>query len=161
MNSHKSLSSQKAFTLIELLIVIGILAILATIVLLVINPAQLIKQTRDANRLTELNQIDKALGFFESFGGTSMGLPMNVYVSIPCDQADFIDLPALGGGYFYSCSMSANFRKVNGSGWIPVDFTSLQSQVGTLFSALPIDPPQHSSRRFLLYLYQRFLGPFR
>ncbi len=136
INKHRN----RGFTLIELLIVIGILAILATVVLLVINPAQLIKQTRDANRLTELNQIDKALALFESFGGASMGLPMNVYVSIPCDSPDFINLPALGPGYVYSCSSSANYRKVNGSGWLPVDFTSIQSQVGTLFSALPIDP---------------------
>jgi len=140
MSFYKSPSSQKAFTLIELLIVIGILAILATVVLLVINPAQLIKQTRDANRLTELNQIDKALALFESFGGTNMGLPNNVYVSIPCDQADFINLPALSPGYVYACSSSANFRKTNGSGWLPVDLTSIQSQAGNLFSALPIDP---------------------
>jgi|GEM_PF-515071 len=140
MSFYKSPSSQKAFTLIELLIVIGILAILATVVLLVINPAQLIKQTRDANRLTELNQIDKALALFESFGGTNMGLPNNVYVSIPCDQADFINLPVLSPGYVYACSSSANFRKTNGSGWLPVDLTSIQSQAGNLFSALPIDP---------------------
>ena len=135
-----TLKKVKGFTLIELLIVIGILAILATIVLLVINPAQLIKQARDANRLTELNQIDKALALFESFGGTNMGLSNNVYVSIPCDQADFINLPALSPGYVYSCSSSANFRKTNGSGWLPVDLTSIQSQAGNLFSALPIDP---------------------
>ena len=91
------------FTLIELLIVIGILAILATVVLLVINPAQMIKQSRDGNRLAEINQINKALLIFQSFGGdsTNMGAHNKVYVSLPSSQADCSDLglPALGGGY--------------------------------------------------------------
>jgi prepilin-type N-terminal cleavage/methylation domain-containing protein len=41
----------KGFTLIELLIVIAILAILATAVVLVLNPAQILAQARDAQRI--------------------------------------------------------------------------------------------------------------
>jgi len=134
----------RGFTLIELLIVIGILAILATVVLLVINPAQLVKQSRDGNRLAEINQINKALLIFQSFGGdsTNMGTHTKVYVSLPSSQADCSDLglPALGGGYTYACAPSATYRNINGTGWIPVDLTSIQSQAGTLFSSLPIDP---------------------
>ena len=130
------------FTLIELLIVIGILAILATVVLLVINPAQLVKQSRDSNRLAEINQINKALLIFQSFGGSSMGTHTKVYVSIPSVQPDCSDLglPALSGGYTYICSTSANYRKIDGTGWIPVNFSFVQSSAGSLFSNLPIDP---------------------
>ncbi len=171
MNFRKSLFSQKAlvsyrrwsagsashtnskvmmrgFTLIELLIVIGILAALAAVILLVINPAQLIKQSRDANRITELNQIDKALSIFQSFGGTSMGTHTNVYISIPSADSDCgystgnpLSLPTLTDpNWHYVCSNSVNYRKINGTGWIPVDFTSVQSSAGTIFSSLPIDP---------------------
>jgi|GEM_PF-202062 len=132
------------FTLIELLIVIGILAVLATTVLLVLNPAQMVKQSRDANRLTELNQINKALLLFQSFGGSSenMGTHGTVYVSLPSDQADCSDLslPALGGGYVYSCKPSSTYRNIDSTGWIPVNFTSIQSNAGSLFANLPIDP---------------------
>ena len=134
----------RAFTLIELLIVIGILAALATITLLVINPAQLVKQSRDANRITELNQINRALLLFQGFGGSAaaMGTHGTVYVSLPATNSDCSDLslPALGGGYVYACSTSANYRNIDGTGWIPVDLTSIQSQAGTLFANLPIDP---------------------
>ena len=47
-------SSRSAFTLIELLVVIAILAILAVVVVLVLNPAELLKQSRDANRLSDM-----------------------------------------------------------------------------------------------------------
>ena len=130
------------FTLIELLIVIGILAVLATITLLVINPTQLVKQSRDANRLSEINQINKALLIYQAFGGTGMGTTGKVYVSIPSSNADCsgLGLPALGGGYAYVCSNSANYRNIDGTGWIPVDFTSVQTSAGSLFASLPIDP---------------------
>jgi uncharacterized protein (TIGR02145 family)/prepilin-type N-terminal cleavage/methylation domain-containing protein len=130
------------FTLIELLIVIAILAILATVTLLVINPAQMVKQSRDANRITEINQINKALLLYQSFGGsTSMGTHGDVYISLPSSNADCSDLglPALSSGS-YHCATQANYRNIDGTGWIPVDLTSVQSSAGTLFSSLPIDP---------------------
>ena len=135
--------SNKAFTLIELLIVIAILAILATVTLLVINPVQMIKQSRDSNRIADLNQLNKGLLLFQTIAsGTSMGTHGTVYVSILSDQADCSDLglPALGGGYVYSCSNSTNYRKMDGTGWVPVNFTSIQDQAGAIFTSLPIDP---------------------
>lgn len=51
----------KGFTLLELLIVIGILAVLATITVLVINPNEMLKKSRTSQRLTELKTIEKAL----------------------------------------------------------------------------------------------------
>jgi len=142
INNMSRLNPQKAFTLIELLIVIGILAVLATTVLLVINPAQMVKQSRDANRITEINQINKALLLYQSFGGsTSMGTHGDVYISLPSSNANCsdLDLPALSSGS-YHCATQANYRNIDGTGWIPVDLTSAQSSAGTLFSSLPIDP---------------------
>jgi len=143
MFKFKNKKSQ-AFTLVELLIVIGILAILASIVILIINPAELLAETRDSGRITELNQINKALLFFQSFdsSGASLGDHTKVYVSLPSNQANCSDLglPALTGGYAYACSSAATYRNVDGTGWIPVNFASVKAQAGSLFTALPIDP---------------------
>lgn len=51
----------KGFTLIELLVVIAILGILATMVVLAINPAETQRKGRDATRLSDLATVRKAI----------------------------------------------------------------------------------------------------
>lgn len=58
----KKSSKNKGFTLIEILVVIGIIAILATIVLIAINPARQFAQARDTQRTSNLNAILNAVG---------------------------------------------------------------------------------------------------
>lgn len=52
---------QAGFTLIEILLVMALLAALATIVLIAINPAQKFKQQRDTQRTTDLASIAGAV----------------------------------------------------------------------------------------------------
>ncbi len=56
--------SVKGFTLIELLIVIAILAILATAVVLVLNPAQILAQARDSQRISDLSSVKSAIALY-------------------------------------------------------------------------------------------------
>ncbi len=50
------------FTLIEILVVIGIIAILAAIVIVAINPARQFAQARDAQRVANVNALLNAIG---------------------------------------------------------------------------------------------------
>lgn len=53
----------KAFTLIEILVVIAIIGILATIVIFNVSNAQ--AKSRDAKRIEDLNTVGKALGLYQ------------------------------------------------------------------------------------------------
>ncbi len=53
---------KKGFTLIEVLVVMGILALLATIVLVAINPARQFAQSRNTQRTSNVTAILNAIG---------------------------------------------------------------------------------------------------
>lgn len=52
----------QGFTLIEILIVIGLIAVLAGIVLIAVNPLRQFAQARDSQRMSDLNAILNAVG---------------------------------------------------------------------------------------------------
>jgi type IV pilus assembly protein PilA len=56
------INKNKGFTLIEILVVIGIIAILATIVIIAINPARQFAQSRNTQRTANVNSILNAIG---------------------------------------------------------------------------------------------------
>ena len=53
--------NKKSFTLIELLIVVGLIGILAGLTIAIINPDNIAKRGRDANRKKDLSLISTAL----------------------------------------------------------------------------------------------------
>jgi prepilin-type N-terminal cleavage/methylation domain-containing protein len=57
---------KKGFTLVELMIVIAVLAILASIVLFAINPAKVLNRSRDGVRVTDIQSLYKAILFIDS-----------------------------------------------------------------------------------------------
>jgi len=58
----QKIKRNKGFTLIEILVVIGIIALLATIVVIAINPARQFAQGRNTQRVSHLNTILNAVG---------------------------------------------------------------------------------------------------
>ena len=53
---------EKGFTLIEILVVIGIIAVLAAVVLVAVNPARQFKLARDSQRVSNVTAILNAIG---------------------------------------------------------------------------------------------------
>src|SRR3989338_6243643 len=142
-----------SFTLIELLVVTAIVAILSAVVIITLNPAELLKQSRDSKRLSDLNPLNKALALYEvDVVGGSLGSSSTVYVSLPDASASCLNLglPTLPAGYQYGCVTEANLRKTDGTGWIPVNLTEISSN--TPLGSLPTDPVNATSSG-LYYTY--------
>ena len=137
--------SRASFTLIELLLVIGVTAVLSTVVLVVINPAELLKQARDSQRLNDLYTLNKALAIREVGTQGTSGSSSTVYISIPdtsptCANLGLLALPP---GWSWGCVPSSTLRNIDGTGWIPLDLTTFAS--GPPITKWPIDPVNATS----------------
>jgi prepilin-type N-terminal cleavage/methylation domain-containing protein len=129
----------KGFTLIELLIVIGILAVLATITVLVLNPAQLFAQARDSQRLSDLGSIKGAISLYlttktsplmaPGTAGNICGSANNYWGTIAGATENFSGSPT---------QSTQVARTTDGTGWIPVQLDLTTG--GSPLSTLPIDP---------------------
>ena len=154
----KNDSNRYGFTLLELLIVIGIIAVLSATATVVLNPAELLKQARDSQRMSDLNAINKALDFVKfDNSSANFGNPNTIYLSILSPSSDCgysmgnpYSLPSLQTGWVYQCPTTMqDYRKIDGSGWIPVNFTSLS--INPPLAVLPIDPVNSSSNQGRFY----------
>lgn len=142
--------NRKGFTLIELLVVIAIIAILVVVVVLTLNPAQLLAQSRDSNRVSDFATLKSAIALYQAdVSSTSMGSIGVIYAAyagtnLPSSTTGW-DSPGTETGWGYksgdltqgTASSSAS-RSVDGTGWLPINFSAISS--GAPFGSLPVDP---------------------
>ncbi len=135
----------RAFSIIEVLVAIGVMTILAVVVLLVLNPIEFFKESRDSRRISDAKLLDKVISFVRTDRPiASIGSPSIMYTSLP-DMSDGADptcssysLPPPTGGWTYRCAPVSTFKKNDGTGWVPVNFNQVSG--GSQIPTLPVDP---------------------
>ncbi len=172
--------SKKGFTLLELLIAIAILAVLGLILFLTINPGELLKKSRDAQRMSDLSTINTAISLYKvnisvpkmagidnvgckgTVNSTDWQPTDYIYYSYPNDAPgsvisgkNFDGMTFTTGGPHQVTQESSGL--INGLGWLPINFTKIIGN--SPISNLPIDPvnkiadPTQPNDKDLVYRY--------
>lgn len=149
---------KKGFTLVELLVVIAILALLMTIVVVTINPGEILRKTRDTKRVSDLGALRTALNLYLTdktapslAAAPASDCPVNIYNSVGLNSTT----SQVGGdNYTRTVTKGSTVRLTDGTGWIPVNFSSISS--GSPLSALPIDPTNATSATQTSNLYYTY-----
>jgi len=149
MEAQRKNKLEKGFTLIELLVVIAILAVLATAVVLVINPAELLAQGRDSTRISDLSTLKTAISLYLADTGGAALAPSytTCYISTVSGTGTSTAKCGVfvsGGIAVNSSTTAANYKKIDGNGWIPINFYQINSARPPL-STLPSDPSNTST----------------
>jgi prepilin-type N-terminal cleavage/methylation domain-containing protein len=132
-------TTQKGFTLIELLVVIAIVAVLSVVVILTLNPAELLKQARDSNRISDLNTIKSAISLYLADGQTTISPSYTTcYMTVAPSTTQCTIGGAISFGAAYVTATPGSSTAVTGSGWVPINFDLITTR--SPLSKLPLDP---------------------
>lgn len=147
----------KGFTLLELLIVIAILAILSVTLVLVLNPSESLRKSRDTLRMSDLATMKTALGLYLTNAaspvldganndacksGTAWVAADKIFYSYPSDLPGVAitdaSLDSVAAFPAAAQVVNANLSLTSGSGWLPVNLNGLAT--GSPISNYPVDP---------------------
>lgn len=107
------------FTLVELLVVVAIIAVLAGVVIVAINPAALLQKSRDATRLQDLENLHKALSLSLADG----------------------EITLTATGTCGTCTSLSGTQAIDGSaGWVKFTIPTGKTGLAKYIPALPADP---------------------
>jgi len=131
-------NNKKGFTLIELLVVMGILGILMAVTILVINPAEYLRRTRDTQRINDIQTVNSAI---------AMAVANEDYVATEAVcYATIAGTPARVCNAGASVAPTVGDRTVAGTtGWVR------NVNLAASFGTLPIDPSSSAAKYFYLF----------
>ncbi len=124
----------RGFTLVELLVVIAIIAILAAVVVLIINPLELTRRSRDAARLTDMANLQQAINVAAQESTQSGTNVFCVGGTAPCTES--------------TSPIGTNTRKSDGTGWVKAN---LGAQKSVSVPTLPVDPLNSGAYNYTYY----------
>lgn len=138
-------SNKKGFTIFEILIVIFLIGVLSAILFFAFNSLDVIKRARDSKRINDLQALNSAIQILINQNPyVFLGEENIIYLSLPDTNSNcstyLSKLPPLYSPFSYRCVNSNDFRKINGQGWLPLNFSNLLLGI----SSLPIDPLNNS-----------------
>lgn len=161
---HNKRKQQKGFTLVELLIVITILVILGVVVVVLIDPAEILAQSRDAQRISDLAAIKGATQLVLSSTTPSSANCYTTAAPTGSNQPTaniFTTMMTAVGASGYGTTPTSTAQLVDGTGWVRVNYAA--ATTGKPLTSLPLDPTNTLStglyyrwgcNKYSTYLYE-------
>ncbi|MFH1349090.1 MAG: type II secretion system protein [Patescibacteria group bacterium] len=112
--------NQKGFTLLEIMLVLGILGILAAVVMVAINPNKQLDETKDVSRHSSVREIENAAIQYIIDGNSFAGVPASKALAQDICRAGGVgcyDLSVLTPTYLVSIPVDSEETDVNFSGY--------------------------------------------
>ena len=147
----------RGFTLIELIVTIGILAIILTIVVVAINPAEQLSRSRDAKRVADLDSMKTAWNLYLAQATTTIDLSAGTEAAVGCTgnttTTYFISrtTPTSTGHVDGGATNASSSQSLGGAGWAPARID--QTPGGAAIPVLPIDPKGTGTTDDFYYAY--------
>jgi len=143
-------NNQKGLTYVEIIIVLALFSVILGLMATVFKLKSQFVLARDFQRLKDINALNSALNFYfknayqpDGDGpyfqnrGIDETTP-TIFVSIPSSENfSFSSFNHGGKTYYFYRVDKLSYQKINGSGWLPVNFEDIKSY---LIEALPVDP---------------------
>jgi len=157
---------KKGFTLAELLAVLAGLGILFGVITTIVKPVEIFKNSRDAQRINDLNKISSAIkeylilsqepdldGPYYSNRGYDEA-SSTIFISVPNDKEvvpSFTDKS--NKTWIVNQVPSSKLVSISGDGWLPVNLKELKYSP---LSTYPIDPTNSFSQKyFYSYVFKK------
>lgn len=140
----RQLKKQGGFTLLEVLLVVAVIAILAGIVIIAINPGKQLADARDAQRRSDVTTILNAI--YQYSLDNNGAIPTDITTSaveicnstgVPCDTPAAVDLGVLTASQEYLSDIPEDPQCTDVCASNGVGYTVLQTANGRITVAAP------------------------
>ncbi len=153
-------SQERGFTLIELIITISILAVLVTILVVAINPAEQLARSRDSKRTADLAGLQSAMNLYLATATSTIDLDGSADSNAKCtdgatptawfNTTGSVSTSTVTSTIFTAKSVSST-QTIGSAGWLPARMD--QTPGGAPLSVLPLDPSGQGANTTYYYMY--------